>query len=865
MNVQITAENPTHHISLSDGKRTIGIIACDASGKPTARGILRNPVQRTAMKTTQGNLTYSDMDYPWVVMAQDDFSNGRGLDDFESNTARFFDSMRANTWLGKFIHGPQEVLTTGYRSGNSHMPGSVKWLAMLGSGSQKYQAAKLTITTEYEAGEIQLLVRKVGEPADLSVELRGDNTGNPLASTLTSASLKNADLPDVISEWVRLKILNQPMTGSANYWLVIYSAGGTEEDHWEVAVEDEAGSDKRSNDGTTWESSDYSLYYRVLPASTNAKVKFFEYRYMRYLLRQEGTSAPKVYINGDRGMADDNTGSLNKLIDASKNWTPNEYVGAVVMVIGGTGITESQNWRTVTGNTINELLVDTNWVITHDTTTEYVILGTNAWREISGHGLTAFTSSICVVNNICYFPQGDSTNLKRMQWNTSTGLHDWADDGTNKAVHMTTVRDSTNGLEIWKSNNKDANGKISVAKAAVAAWGTNLTFGTALEFADDYGRINNIVEYGEEETKNLWIFREGMVYDVLNGKIDKIPIEELRVLMAPANAKAVTIHNVYMLFGWGAGIERYYDYNLDDVGPNRDKGLPAERQGSCIALLGNPGSYFAAYDGGVDGYSCILVQNGKGSNGAGWHEIYRGAKGERIQDISFQPVYNQPDRLWVAIGDDVFWLYMPSLTLDPTQDSQYRYTHESVVVGAYMHGGMPDLIKLFNSIKIFSENLKENEQYVMIDYQVETDTTWNPIREAYHLSPMQEQQINRDYGVNAKRFRWRLRSQTHDCTKTPKIKAVIMETIGLMKPKFSYTINYRLDGQDKNLRGETEDLMPEEKQDILDEWVASLTPLVMRCVRKRFDNKRVFIDPMPLSLDADHNDIFKGRLVVVER
>lgn len=866
VNVSPDIRNPTHHISLSDGNVTIGLIARDARGQITAQAIRREPIQRTAMKTTSGDVKYSDMNWPWMVIAQSDWSGGRGLDDSEKDQTRFYDSMRANTSFGKIFHGPQEVYTTGYRKQHMYMPGSVSWLKML-PGPTRYLAARVIPTEDISVAEAQLLVRCRGTPQDLTVELRTTMLDAP-GTVLGTATISAGSIADILSEIWKVTFAPQTFTQGVNYWVVVYaSANDDDENHWEIGVNKAATNNKQSADGTAWSSSNYSLYYRLLEAKQNVQTIFFSYRYGQYAVRQTETGTPEVYLNGDRGMAVSNAGALNKLIDSTKSWVTDEFAGSVVMIVGGKGLSEEQNWRIVTSNTATELIVSPDWNIEHDATTEYVIVNSNKWRLITGSGLTHVTD-ILVINDIVYFAQGDDVNIRRMRWNTSTKAHEWADDGTNKAAFLAHVR-HTSGLVIWKANNKDASGFISIAKASVTEWGSNLVFGTALPMKDDYGRINRILEYGDDD-KQLWILREGMVFKTLQNSagsdiLDKINLEELKTVMDFTNGRAAAVHNVYLLFSLGAGIEKYYDRNLDDIGPNRDEGLPENRSGVCVDLLGYPGRFMAAYDAGTDGYSSVLVQSGGGAPGSGWHELYRAPKGERIQDIHFQAIPGEsPDRLWVAVGDDILWLYMPSRTLDPTKDSQYRYTHEASVTSAWIYGGLADIWKLFNSIKIIADGLSE-EQFIEADYQFDNESTWRTITGSFDTSPDKELSINDDFGVNAKRFRWRIRSHTEDNSKTPYIKSVILESIGLINVKYGYQIPYRLEDQDRNLQMELDEYSGMDKQNIIDHWAETLTPLYMRSVRRKMDKKLVFIDPAPLTVAADHGESYIGNILIVER
>ena len=79
-----------------------------------------------------------------------------------------------------------------------------------------------------------------------------------------------------------------------------------------------------------------------------------------------------------------------------------------------------------------------DYIVTHDTTTEYVILDDTP-TEITGHGLTAPVTSVLVTTTgIILFAQGDSVNIRRAKYETSAGVWTatYADDGTNRATFL---------------------------------------------------------------------------------------------------------------------------------------------------------------------------------------------------------------------------------------------------------------------------------------------------------------------------------------------------------------------------------------------------------------------------------------------
>ena len=483
-------------------------------------------------------------------------------------------------------------------------------------------------------------------------------------------------------------------------------------------------------------------------------------------------------------------------------------------------------------------------------------------------GLTADVTDILVVNNITYFAQGDSVNIRKMQFPKTAGGndHNFADDGTNKAAFLAVVRDATDGLGIWKANNDT----IGVARAGIVAFGTNLTFGTAITFTDDWGKITGITEYGPS-TKQLWVFREGSIFAMVRGAsvytADEIPLKEIHNAQEYTNGSVFLTHNVYMYFNFGYGLERYYNSVIDDVGPNKDDGLPTNRQGIISCAVGYPGRMFIGIDGDTTGYSSILGNSTGGSDGSGWCEIFRApAINERINHMLFQPIPGKAlDRLWVSMGSDVLWIPFPSGTVDPLADANMRFVHESVIPTGYKYAGLYDVFKFYHSLKLFTEHLSEDDgQWVDVDYQVDEDTTWTPLPESFYTSPMQEINLLNTLGVNGKRIRFRLKLQTSDNTKTPIIKGTVTENISRVSVKYAYGFAYRVRDDDVNLRGEPETITAEEKQDLLDEWATNLTPLVMRCGRKRYDNKTVFIDPTQGQPYKIHSEGYLEKLSVIE-
>jgi hypothetical protein len=864
-------ERQTHHISLSDGEKTLGLVLCDSAGNANPFAITRAPVPRTALKTTSGNQKYSDFEPPWSPVAQEDWSGGRGMIDFDLDVSRYYDNWIANTLYGKIFLGGRETYATGYRNQNFNLPGSLKWIAML-PGSRKYLAVKFAASANYDVTTIYLWLKRRGTPPQpLNIVLCADSAGSP-GNTLQSTTVLTTTITDTVSQLYKAAITAQSINNGTSYWIKVYASDSDSDNYWAVGVNNAGGTSKEASNGTTWTDSAVDLYYRATGADGTYTNRFFTYKRQLYMIKNITGSAPKLYINGDCGAggnADPEEYPLNNaLLDSTKAWTVNEWAGCIVMVIGGAGSNEPKPWRTIVSNTATVLVLDSAWLTTLTvSTTEYIIINSNKWTEVTGHGLTANVTDILVVNNILYLAQGDAVNIRRARWfnNAGTATYQYADDGTNKATFLCTVRDSTDGLVIWKANNLDATSDISVATSAVKAWATDLVFGTAITFKDNYGKITGITEYGPS-TKLLWVFREASVFAVSATKPDEIPLKEMHAAAEYTNGSVFLTHNVYLYFNFGAGLERYYNSLLDDVGPNRYDGLPSNRQGVISCMAGYPGKLFAGINAGESGYSSILGNAQDAASGAGWCEIYRApAIGQSIWNMAFQPIPgNAIDRLWIAVGADIIWIPFPSSSTEPINDSAYRFAHESTLTSGYVYVGLYDIFKFFHSLKIFTENLDEDHQWIEVDYRIDDEDAWTPIPGVFYISPMHENNLIEDYGVNGKRIQLRLRPQTDDHTKTPVIKGIVVENVSRVPIKYSFSFSYRNFDNSRDLLGEPEIVTAEERQDILDTWATELTPLILHSNNKQYDKRTVFIDPAQIQAVKQFKEGYIEKMSVIE-
>ena len=243
----------------------------------------------------------------------------------------------------------------------------------------------------------------------------------------------------------------------------------------------------------------------------------------------------------------------------------------------------------------------------------------------------------------------------------------------------------------------------------------------------------------------------------------------------------------------------------------------------------------------------------------GWHEIYRAPYGASIHNMLIQVIPNMSTRLWFSQGYDILYVPLPTNTWNPKNDSNFRFTHESVVTTGWINAGLMDVNKFWKSVKLYSENLSGTSQYVKCEYQLEdggleTCTEWIEIADTFDTSPYQEVLVTDNYDIKARRIRFRFKLITTSNTESPIIKASIIEALLRFPVKYSYSISYRLEDRPEYYNGSKDATKyAEDVSSILDAWADAPTVLTFRCLYSPFDNKRVVIEPSslkPVQIDS---------------
>jgi len=373
---------------------------------------------------------------------------------------------------------------------------------------------------------------------------------------------------------------------------------------------------------------------------------------------------------------------------------------------------------------------------------------------------------------------------------------------------------------------------------------------------EDEVRVNNIVPYGSSSGIgiNPYILTESGVYEIQqenDNAIVKLPIGEISAFASHNNGVAYCTNDVYLYFNLGRKIERYYNGNLEDIGPDLDSGLPANRQGDISALVSYPGRVYASIDAGSGTkYSSILLYKGNG-----WHEMYRAAAGERIYKMYYQAIPgSNTGRLWFSQSDDLKWI---PVSTNPDTDTDYRFTSTGYIETGWIYAGMLAINKVFDSLTVFLENTTEEKQYIRAHYQTDENSSWTFIS---HYNSLIESHDIASTRPTGRRIRFRLTLNSDSSTVTPELIAYSVDLYGIVPVKYQYTWTALLsefNGYDVNLDGEEQIALgysnaAETALAKLDAWTDAATVLTMNSRFSVYDSKTVLLTA-PAHVPVDIN------------
>lgn len=855
----------THHLKLSDGVTDVGLILCDRDGNAQPRAFSSDPVVRQSIKMYSGEQRHSDLEPPWTDVAQADFSGGRGMEKFEVDTSRYWDGRHIDTTGTGVILAPMELFDKGtaIKVNNTAWPG----YAFDGTNFTRYGYAAHNMTAiqglavsfvapaNYTACYIYFWGKRTGAATatGLTVYIAADSGGSP---DLTSTTTYTCSIADDLGLVIATNATGVALTSGTTYWLVFKDTSASASNYYTIIANPaNLGTEKVSTALLTWAAGTVGTpYYRIEALGADFRGHFAELKGALYCGVEYGTGAvSKVYRCGTSGVATAGATTYVRDSNNAAEITNDLWNGAVIRIFNGTGSHVPSPWRvisdTLTAN--SEIQVTPNWGVAPDTSSRYIVLGSDRWYEVTGHGLGAgeYISDALGINGAIYYGCGPGRKALRLRHHyASSTYNQWTTESVNFTFFRAIVNAAT--TTIWGSNRTLPSTIASAAALDCTGTATiaSLSFAAAINVGDLGEKVTNMAVYGED-SPILYVFKEGSIHKVLSGVPQELRISGLNACKDDRNGVGAAVNDVYLYFSFLDSIERYYSGALDDIGPNRDGGLPSERRGLATAFAAYPGKLFMAIDGGTKNYSSISVWNGQG-----WHEIWRApAAGKRIVGkLWIQPVTgDHVDRLYFCWNGNIIALPVSVKAyhendMGATEGVQYyAYSPGGSIETAWFHLGLEEINKLFNAVTIVGENLTGTQSRVYLDYKTDDDTSYTAVGQ-FTISNDRGELVLDDttHNITGRRIRLRLRLETLYNNSTPKIDAIILEGLATIPSKQKMTITFRIQDYDDTLLKGTPDDIPDADTKLaqLRTWAAAAGTIAMSGHIDELNGLRVKLD-----------------------
>lgn len=864
----------THHIKFYDNTYEVGAILCDRSGNADPHAFQSSPVVRQAIKFYQGDQRLSDLVPPWTDLVIDDFGGGRGVEKHDDNPAGYWDSRQLDTTNKGAILGPMEIWdrNTTVKKHNTYWPTyastsfarrNFTFHNMNFNDGHASIAVPFVAGATYDAYYIYFYAKVVGDPPAVYAYICNNAAGVPdMSSGVVSF---DCTVPDDLGLVIGTANSGaKSLTSGTTYWLVIHAWPSTESDYISVVCDGSGSGEKISSTdplggSPVWEDGDVGvMYYRIEEAGKEFRAHFAELKGTLYCgTEYSDGSTSKVFLSGLYGKATAGAAGYIRDSDNATIIADDIFNTGILRIVAGTGHHVPSPWRFIsdTKDSNSEIDVTPNWGITPDTTSEYAVVASDFWSEVTGHGLAAneYITDALSVNGAIYFACGPGTPMIRLRTYLNTGTYwQWADE----SAYATFIKRLSNAAtsELWIAN-RTLPSKVQVADAKDCT-GTGAV--TALSFSDvnvgDLGdKITGLVVYGEDYPI-LYIFKEGGIYKI----VDDIP-QELRIAgygeaRDERNGYASVVSGVYLFFSFLDSAERFFAGSLDDIGPNRRGGMPANRRGMISSMVSYAGVVYASIDGGDDNYSSIIAYNGRG-----WHEIWRAPIiGKRILgNLFIQPVPgDNADRMYFSWNGNIMSLSVMANpfthnTMGASENFQYyAYAPGGSLETGWIHFNLENVEKLFNSVTITGENLGSGKSRIFLDYKLDDDTVYTTVGQFTidnDTGKLVLDDVN--HNITGKRIRLRIRLETLYNNSTPKIDAIVVEGLVTVPSKQKIDLIFRIEDNAKDLIGGEDNYYDADtKLAQLRTWAASAGTIGMSGHIDELNGLRVKLDYPGLSI-----------------
>lgn len=786
---------------------------------------------------------------PFQQIKQFSFHQGRGWENYLGNNhLGYWDAKDAWTLTPSKLHAvPLMQWAYGLRSQDTHWLQTgvqteytnIVWIKIV--GSNKNLSKSFVSNGIVAAGHGQFFIRRKGNPQNLTVKtVSDDGAGDPKGTVRQTITITKSDVTDFTVRIFDGEPAAFSFIASSTYHVLFQSTDIDENNCWEIGCNPDV-TGRASSDGATYSSVNYGPYFRLTDADTLRRFFMFMYDGAMYAVTNEGTS--NLYINGGRGKATSATATT--LVDTALNMTASRYINAYLYVYRGTG--EGQV-RKITANGTTSFTVP-NWAVIPDATSEYMVIGTPWFHKVGATGIDGFTSAAAgahglgqvvsmpvVINNIAYYPQGDAVDLRRMRWNGTTKVHDFASETNIGAEFLEVGYDSLSGgaPQIWRVNNaagaKSAGDSV-ISRASGVAWGTGLAFAYVVAIGSTTSKINGM--HFVNGTVN--VHKTDSLYTVTNDRAVERDYGA-RDMPSRFNGNAMAHDEQFVYFAFWTTLFQLSGGAVVDTKLWLNN-LPSNRVGRVLSLEAAFGWVFFAYFVPASipsGESSTLIWNNKLQ---AFHEVLRSWEvGRQIMDVFWQPCEDTNPRLWHNIGGDLVYQVFPRSPrpiADPDIPFQPEFVFETSTIDLLNSNS-----KYFGTLSAVTKNLNNNGHVIEVDYQTDDDVGTSKwiATDALVRSPEDASQIATG---NKKKLRLRFRGLAKNLKLPPVIENWGLSLFERTEPPRYFTIQCKTSPQQKVKNGGADDHKPDELLAALEEMNKTAEVLKLFSIDKSLHEKQV--------------------------
>ena len=881
-----TQINPSHHVKLTDGTDTVGLILVDGYGKPSVNGFQINAIG-SPIKMYSGEAKDDDSAPPLSPQIMNDFSGGMGARIFDEDKSRYYWGIRAYTSDGKYMIGPEHVYTGGLYRNWPYQNFHYVWHEM--NAVYKKLGVKFTATSAANIRRIHIVAK--GDVYYLNVSILNDDAGLPGTVVGAGGWLVQTDNDECV-----INVNTGALTIGNDYWLMIDgNLTGSLKAYIlcssEIYV---TGVKKYAFPGGAWSDiTTYRPFYYTFSTAYKKKLHFFEYKGALYAANQyDNGTTTTMWLVGDQGVVKTGSTATDVTSDSGvATWAADEAIGCVFVITAGKGSTQSRNFRIIEDNVATSstetLFKFTNdpWEIAPDETSEYAIVasnkltlitpditGSNPWTNIS-------VTDVLSVNQAVYFAHGDDNDMTRMRAYVDTNVwkYEWSVEADNSEATYLDACTDPEGSFIWKAK---GGYPAKVAKAPVVdcsgtAAADDLVWEDEIGIGDMGSRITNLTVYGDDYSQ-MHVMKEDGIYKISLASDDTDYVSRIAISSFPntkdwRNGRAVCVHDTYLYFGWHDTVMRYYRNYLDNIGPNsQDVNIPDKYRGVISALVSYPGTLYASIDAGEDGYSTVIAYNG-----TGWCNVYTAPEaGMRIQNIYIQSIPgDNVDRLWISMHDNPVWI---PISVNPIEFPEISYNQYMMAWSATLYMG-----RMFAGRRVLNKYWDEMSFNIFEAFYGATAVYYPNKRIKITLKDIGliedsldgletewDSSASTSYGIDISQSSYRIMPsikleqydpEVYTAIEALNFKCVVMEEYGE-----SITLTCRIQDDEKDLNGNYDDILDhDDKLDQLTAW-AKTTPtvLTMTSVAKQLDGKEVFLTKSGIRLISIERDSMDQSYIV---